>query len=167
MLQCFAGCFSDAAGYGDVYGANILKSRCVYKNSIPSAIEEIGTVAADLISCLRKSYGEMDEEIIFDLKVIINEILINAIMHGNNEDAAKTVKIDAGLTENDSLFLIIEDEGLGYDYSEICRGHAAYVTDPFEMVESGRGMKIVKGLCEKVKVNKKGNKVVIVKRIGR
>jgi serine/threonine-protein kinase RsbW len=140
-----------------------LRSRCVYKNNIPSAIEEIGVVAADLISCLQRNYGEIDDETVFELKVIINEILINAIMHGNNRDAAKSVRIDAGLTENDSVFLIIEDEGLGYDYSEFCCHRA----DPFDMIESGRGMKIVEGLCEKVKVNKKGNKVMILKRIGR
>lgn len=126
-------------------------------------VEEIGIVAADLISCLQKNYGEIDEDTIFELKVIINEILVNAIMHGNNRDAAKSVRIDAGLTENDSVLLIIEDEGLGYDYSEVC-GHRS---DPLEMVESGRGMKIVEGLCEKVKVNKRGNKIMIVKRIGR
>jgi serine/threonine-protein kinase RsbW len=165
-MQCLQA-FSDVAGCGDLYEATELKSRCVYKNNIPSIKGEIGIVAADLISSLRESYGEIDEETVFDLKVIINEVLINAIMHGNNEDAAKSVKIDASLTEDDSLFLIIEDEGLGYDYSEICRGHESYVTDPFEMIESGRGMKIVQGLCEKVKVNKKGNKVMIVKRIGR
>lgn len=144
-----------------------MRSRCVYKNNIPSILDEIGIVAADLISCVQKSYGEMDEETVFDLKVIINEVLINAIMHGNNKDAAKSVKIDAGLTEDDSLFLIIEDEGHGYDYSEVCKGHKSYVTNPFDMIESGRGMKIVKGLCEKVKVNKRGNKVIIFKRIGK
>jgi serine/threonine-protein kinase RsbW len=159
-----AGFFTDAAGCGDVYEAKILRSRCVYKNNIPSAIEEIGVVAADLISCLQKSYGEMDEEIVFDLRVIINEILINAITHGNCEDTAKYVRIDASLTDDDNLFLIIEDEGLGYDYSEICTRH---MSDQFDLIESGRGMKIVKGLCEKVKVNKRGNKIEIVKRIGR
>ena len=144
-----------------------MKSRCVYKNHIPRILGEISIVAADLISCLQKNYSDLDDETVFDLKVIINEVLINAIKHGNNQDAAKSVKIDAGLTEDDSLLLIIEDEGVGYDYSEICKGHKSYLTDPFDMIESGRGMKLVKGLCEKVKVNKKGNKVIIVKRIGR
>ncbi len=149
------------------YEAKNLRSRCVYKKYIPSILGEISIVAADLISCLQKNYNDLDDEIVFDLRVIINEVLINAIKHGNNQDAAKSVKIDAGLTDDDSLFLIIEDEGVGYDYSEISKGHKSYVTDPFEMIESGRGMRLVEGLCEKVKVNKKGNKVIIVKRICR
>lgn len=159
--------FLVAAACGDNYEAKILRSRCVYKKNIPSVLGEIGIVAADLIACLQKSCGEMDDETVFDLKVIINEVLINAISHGNNEDADKSVKIDAGLTEEGSVFMIIEDEGLGYDYAEICRGHKACATDPLDMIESGRGMKLVKGLCEKVKVSKKGNKVIIVKRIGK
>lgn len=144
-----------------------MKNRCVYKNNIPSILGEVGIVAADMIDCLQKNYGEMDDDTLFDLKVIINEVLINAILHGNNQDAAKSVKIDAGLTDDGSVFMIIEDEGVGYDYGEICRGHKAYPMDPFDLIESGRGMKIVIGLCEKVKVNKRGNKVIIVKRIGK
>jgi len=33
------------------------------------------------------------------------------------------------------------------------------------MSESGRGIMIVKSLCDKVKVNRKGNKIIILKSI--
>jgi len=106
----------------------------------------------------------MYDETVFDLRVILNEVLINAIMHGNHEDASKNVKIDAGITENGDVFLIIEDEGAGYDYSEICSRNES-LSEADYMNESGRGMMIIKGLCDRVKVNKKGNKIVIVKKI--
>ncbi len=138
----------------------------IYKNRIPSILGEIEIVANDLITSLQKNCGLIDDETLFDLRVIINEVLINAILHGNKQDASKLVKIDAGLTDDGSAVFIIEDEGLGYDFNEICRKHKTYITNPADLAESGRGMTIVKGLCEKVKVNSKGNKVVIVKRIG-
>ena len=144
-----------------------LKIQCIYKNRIPSILGEIEIVAKDLISCLQKSYGVIDDDTLFDLRVIINEVLINAILHGNNQDASKFVKIDAGLTDDSSAVLTIEDEGLGYDFNELCSKHKTYIVNPIDLAESGRGMTIVKGLCEKVKVNNKGNKVVIVKKIGK
>ena len=142
-----------------------LKERCFYKNNIPSVLGKVGIVTDDLITCLQNNCREIDDEAEFELRVIINEVLINAILHGNNEDATKSVRIDAGLTREGNVFLIIEDEGLGYDFEEICRNHKSYVANPKDMLESGRGMKLVRGLCENVKVNKKGNKVTIIKKI--
>lgn len=142
-----------------------MKTQCIYKKNIPSVLSEVEIVAKDLIDCLRKNCGEIDDETVFDLKVIINEVLINAILHGNNDDSNKCVKIDAGLTGNGSVVFIIEDEGLGYNFSEICSKQKTNLKDPIDLIESGRGMILVKGLCEEVKVNKKGNKVTIIKRI--
>jgi len=142
-----------------------LKSRCVYSSNIPSELSNVRFVVEELISCLQHNCGELCEEVLFDLKVILNEVLVNAIMHGNREDESKKVKIDAGITEKGDVFLIIEDEGSGYDYEEICEKHKSTVTNVDDMVENGRGIMIVKGLCDKVKVNKKGNKIIILKSI--
>ena len=125
----------------------------------------IETVVDDLLRSLQNDCGQMYDETIFDLKVILNEVLVNAIMHGNHEDASKRVKIEAGFIDEEDIFLIIEDEGCGYDFKEICKKHRSGITELDHLNERGRGMMIIKGLCDKVKVNKKGNKIVIVKRI--
>ncbi len=143
----------------------MLRSRCIYSNYIPSVLEKIRTVVDELIISLQNDCGEMYDENIFDLRVILNEVLVNAILHGNHGDASKKVKIDAGITDNDEFFLIIEDEGCGYNFTEVCNRHKTSITDLDLMNESGRGIMLVKGLCDKVKVNKKGNKIVVMKKI--
>ncbi|HOA55514.1 MAG: ATP-binding protein [Acetivibrionales bacterium] len=142
-----------------------MKSRCIYSTDIPSELSKVRLVVEELISRLQQNCGELCDEVLFDFKVILNEILINAILHGNHGDKSKKVKIDAGVTEKGEVFLIIEDEGSGYDFDEICQKNESSVPNPDDMIESGRGIMIVKGLCDKVKVNKKGNKITILKRI--
>lgn len=146
-----------------------MKCLDVYCNYVPSKLNSIQIVVDELISNLQNSYGELSESILFELKVILNEALINAIRHGNGEDEKKLVKIKAGLSVHDVMFIIIEDEGCGYNFIDVCSSTKAYKcsSELPEMSESGRGIMIVRSLCDKVKVNAKGNKIVIVKRISR
>jgi serine/threonine-protein kinase RsbW len=144
-----------------------LKCLNIYANVIPSNINNVRTVVDDLIcslcDCLK---GEPNDSVLFDLKVVLNEMLINAIRHGNREDENKMVKIKAGIAVN-NLFIIIEDEGSGYNFKNICKNHKSFneTADLLEIENRGRGIMIVRSLCDRVKVNAKGNKIVILKKI--
>ncbi|MGE5613493.1 MAG: ATP-binding protein [Bacillota bacterium] len=145
-----------------------MKCLKTYNNVIPSNINNVRTVIDDLIcnlcDCLN---GGLNDSVIFDLKVVLNEMIINAIRHGNKEDENKSVKIKAGIAVNKNLFIIIEDEGSGYNFKDICDRCKSYdeTVDVLETKDCGRGIMIVRGLCDRVKVNAKGNKIVILKRI--
>ena len=144
-----------------------MKSLDIYKTCVPSRMNCIGMVVNELIKCLQNSYEGVNDCTLFELKVILNEILINAVRHGNQEDEKKFVKVDAGVSGHGVMFIIVEDEGGGYDFVHTCNGSkpSCDVTDPLYMSESGRGIMIVRGLCDKVKVNERGNKIVIAKSI--
>lgn len=144
-----------------------MKSLDVYSNFVPSSISCIRIVTEDMIRSLQYKYGALNESTLFELKVILNELLINAIRHGNLEDENKNVKINAGIDVYGNLFIIIEDEGCGYDYCHTCNRLKPFCedTEPSNMTESGRGILILRSLCDKVKVNNKGNKIVILKKI--
>lgn len=146
---------------------NGLKSLKVYSNLVPSNINNIGIIVDGLLNSLQNTCGQLNDTTLFDLKVILNELLINAIMHGNRESESKSVKINADITNENILYIIIEDEGCGYDYSKLCSEQASPPCDTGheDVCECGRGLKIVKCLCDQVKVNSKGNKIVIEKRI--
>ena len=145
-----------------------MKSLYVYSGFVPSSIDNIRVVIKELICNIQNYYGVLEDSILFELKVILNELLVNAIKHGNLEDVSKNVKIDAGIDLNDNLFIIIEDEGCGYDYDRICGCIGPFCEDTQQdITESGRGILILKSLCDKVRVNSKGNKTVILKRIMR
>lgn len=147
----------------------LVKSLDIYSTCVPSSINSIGFVVNELINSLQNGYGDVNDCTLFELKVILNEVLINAVKHGNRDDENKIVKVDAGVSEQGLMFIIVEDEGRGYNFNDICdfRKPCCEMTDPLDINESGRGIMIVRSLCDNVKVNSKGNKIIIAKSIAR
>lgn len=139
----------------------------IYSTSVPSSLNSISKVVDEFVCNLRNSYGKVSECTLFELKVILNEVLINAIRHGNGEDISKCVKVDARITGQGTISIIVEDEGGGYDFNHICNNRKPLCdeADPLGMCENGRGIMIVRSLCDNVKVNAKGNKIILAKKI--
>jgi serine/threonine-protein kinase RsbW len=147
-----------------------LKRLDVYKSLVPSKISSIKIVVEELICNLNQRIGDLDEYILFELRVILNELLVNAIKHGNRDDESKNIKVVAGIDEQKDLFVSVEDEGCGYDFANTCDNLKPYCgeidsLDVSECAECGRGILIIKSLCDRVLVNDKGNKTVIHKRL--
>ena len=122
----------------------------------------------DALAYFDSMFTQMDDVSRLELKVILNELLINAVKHGGGRGGDdRYVKAVAGMATDDCAFLIVEDGGEGYDASlvnEICRA-ARYDGDFSEIEETGRGIFIVKSLSDDFMVNEKGNKVVIIKKL--
>lgn len=135
-----------------------------YKNEIHSDICNICGSVTDILNFIEQTNGQLDSCIEFELKVILNELMINAIKHGNNCDPLKKVKTSVKITKGKYMVVLIEDEGEGYDYKLKC--NKTNVSDAFlEMKETGRGLFIVSNLCDRIKFNKKGNKVIALKKL--
>lgn len=96
-----------------------------------------------------------DESVLFELKLILNELAVNSALHGNNCDSNKFVHLFLEICDN-RIRIEIVDEGCGFIYDR-----EAY--DPLELKCCGRGLVIVDGLSDEFYVNK--NKVVSIKYI--
>lgn len=144
-----------------------MKALDIYNKCIPSCINRIGEMVADILESIEKSYGQVDECALFDLRVVLNEILLNAIKHGNRGDETKLVKVYTGITSEGYALIAVEDEGSGYDYGCICSGHNPIAADHdiCDCKENGRGIMIVKSLCDSVEVNARGNKITVLKKL--
>lgn len=96
-----------------------------------------------------------DESLLFDIRLILNELIVNSALHGNHCDKNKLIKLV--LEVQDKLVKIeIIDEGCGFVYDK-----DSY--DPLELRCCGRGLVLVDGLSDEFYVNK--NKVVSIKYI--
>jgi hypothetical protein len=96
-----------------------------------------------------------DEEKLFDIKVILNELVINGAMHGNEEDLNKKVCLKL-ILDDDSLKIIVKDEGRGVDFD----------TSLYNCTEkscNGRGLLIVEALTDQLILNK--NEVIAIKNL--
>lgn len=139
-----------------------MKVLKLYDFSINSELCNICDSVNNVVKFIVERHGPLRDDVLFDIKVILNELLLNAIVHGNKEDKAKQVKVRTGI-DNGFVYFIIEDEGEGFNFN--CCSHQEDLFNVMDMKENGRGVLIVRNLCDKVKYNTKGNKIVVLKKL--
>ncbi len=115
----------------------------------PSELENISRVEK-LIDDISSSHN-LSSEIYGKISVAIIEAVNNAILHGNQLDNSKKVKIDYNIDDKAICFMI-EDEGKGFDFSSI--------PDPTlpENLEKthGRGIFLMNHLADDIAFNENG-----------
>jgi serine/threonine-protein kinase RsbW len=90
------------------------------------------------------------------IMVCAMEAVNNAIIHGNKSDKGKYVKIKME-NEGDELTIYVEDEGPGFNPSEI-----PDPTKPENIEElAGRGVFLMSKLADKIEFSEKGNIVIM------
>lgn len=119
---------------------------------LPSEMESLNALET-LIEELADKY-QIGDDTFANMMTCLNEVFINAIVHGNKLDATKKVIVNA---EADARRIIwtVTDEGPGFDYNKL--------PDPTapENIESltGRGVFIIKQLADQCIFNASGNEV--------
>lgn len=146
-----------------------MKTELKYFIEMPSDIDNMRRAVKDITGYIRSSCENLDSDCMFELKVILNELLLNAVKHGNKGDPGKSVRVTCGIASEEYIYLMVEDQGSGHDCKCLpCRNdNAADEKEVCEMKETGRGIMIVRNLCSKMKFNNRGNKVVILKTISK
>lgn len=144
-----------------------MKAIKIYTHDIPSSIDRVCDIVNNTLEYLNDVCKNLDDDTLFETRVILNELVLNAIKHGNNEDIRKHVKLTAGISRDRCIFFIVEDDGEGYDYRRVMLEERKTKADNalHNLKETGRGILIVKHLCEKVCFNEKGNKIIVLKRL--
>lgn len=94
-----------------------------------------------------------DETTMFDVRIILNELVANGAIHGNEYDRDKLVNLFI-MIEEDIIRIEVTDEGRGFDFD-------LKFYDPKNLKCSGRGLVIVNGLSDEFYVEK--NKIISVK----
>jgi serine/threonine-protein kinase RsbW len=124
-----------------------------YSGSICSDLDKIKVFIDEILDKLNSIIK--DQDTMFDLKLILNELVINGAFHGNECNNNKCVSLYLEVIDN-IVRIEVEDEGKGIDY-DISSYNSA------ELKCCGRGLIIVNGLSDEFYVKK--NKVIAVKRI--
>ena len=111
----------------------------------------------DQLVSLTKAH-HYDEEVVFALRLSLEEALSNAIRHGNKGDTHKKVKVRY-LINSDIIDIYVEDEGEGFNPTD--------VPDPTSKenlsIPSGRGIMLMRAYMNKVEYNAAGNVIHLVK----
>lgn len=119
-----------------------------------------GCVASDLktIKCFIKNridelnrYVE-DNSKLLEIKLIVNELVINGALHGNELSEKKAVFLRIDLND-EAIKISVSDEGKGFDYK-------IENYNPKEMRSTGRGLLLVYNLADDMELVK--NKVNVI-----
>jgi len=94
-----------------------------------------------------------------DLKLVLSELLYNAVIHGNRKDTQKYVYIRIEIADSHVL-ASIQDEGHGFDHRAVIRQARS---ENALLRENGRGMILVCALTDAVYFNETGNQIRFVK----
>lgn len=101
------------------------------------------------------TFGEDDYNRIM---LALSEAINNAILHGNQQDPNKTVKVNTKLADQGGILIVsVEDEGKGFDPDDI--------PDPLKeenlLNEGGRGVYLIKQYSDDIAFSKNGTKITI------
>jgi serine phosphatase RsbU (regulator of sigma subunit)/anti-sigma regulatory factor (Ser/Thr protein kinase) len=122
--------------------------------------EEMDRAVAVILSTM-DSLGYPDESI-RKMKIVLTELLANAIDHGNRKDHSKKVTIGHIVNRKKAIISIV-DEGDGFDPKSV-----PDPTLPENVVKDcGRGLYIVNKYVDSVAFNSKGNRVTVTKNLVR
>jgi serine/threonine-protein kinase RsbW len=127
-----------------------------FETTIPNDTAAALDVQERIVSLLEElGYPPRD---VFGCRLALEEALVNAIKHGNDNDPDKKVRIECHIA-TDRFTIEIEDEGPGFEPED--------VPDPTaeENLEkpSGRGIMLMRAFMTRVDYQGRGNRVLLEK----
>jgi serine/threonine-protein kinase RsbW len=126
--------------------AGIQRNRLLFEIEawLPSEIKAISPLVDQLMRLIEGSRCVAGNE--FAVELALREALSNAVIHGNEMDAHKLVRIHCRCEHGKGVWLTVKDEGKGFDPSA--------VPDPVAVErlqeEHGRGIQLMKSAMDQV-----------------
>jgi serine/threonine-protein kinase RsbW len=110
---------------------------------LPSHIEAVAEAAAAATDFVHNC--GVGEEAAFGIEMAVREAVTNAMVHGNQEDEAKTVEVTLSCLGRE-LEIEIKDQGAGFDPTSV-----PDPTDPANLLKtSGRGIFLMRTFMDEV-----------------
>lgn len=107
------------------------------------------TVFSDFLRVHQVSESGIEKAI-----VVLRELLINAMKHGNRYNRSYPVTVKINQLNNRRFKISVEDLGNGFDYKSL---DTRLPENPREF--KSRGYKLIKAITDSFEFNKKGNQV--------
>lgn len=101
---------------------------------------------------------DYQRNVVFAVRLALDEALVNAVKHGNGNDPSKKVLIDFSI-DDQRLVVEVEDEGKGFKPQDL--------PDPTAEENlgrpNGRGVMLMQAYMTDVSYNERGNRVILTK----
>ncbi|MFN6527918.1 anti-sigma regulatory factor [Nostoc sp. ChiSLP03a] len=107
--------------------------------------------------------AEIPAKLQAELRLGLQEALVNAAKHGNNLDPSKTVLVRFSVIDN-QYWWIISDQGSGFTPSSTSNEEPTDYLPPDES-ENGRGLCLLHQIFDRVEWNRKGTELRLCKQM--
>lgn len=128
------------------------------RQSFPSKVTAVSRAVDQLtrfIATFRNADGSET-----DIEVALREAIVNAVIHGNQEDASKRVYVTCRCRADGETSITVRDEGRGFDSKK--------VPDPAETTSDlsthGRGIHLMRSFMDEVRFEQGGTVVHMCKK---
>ncbi|MHC1790754.1 ATP-binding protein [Solidesulfovibrio sp.] len=95
---------------------------------------------------------------LFDVKLLLREALLNAVLHGSRSDPLRRVSLAVAAADG-RLTITVADQGPGFDW------RSSLAKPPPPEATSGRGLTILTLYADDVRFNAAGNQVTLTKAV--
>lgn len=132
----------------------------IFEVTFSSNIKEVNKIVRCAQKYISETIPSIKNDELSELRLILSELLFNAVIHGNKNNEEKFVKLRLKAVGN-TINAVISDEGEGFDFSRI-----SYENNEASAEEHGRGISLVKALVDSMSYAKPGNKITFRKKVG-
>ena len=123
---------------------------------VPSLLSEVQKTSDKVLFFLKPL--TLSETFLFDVRLCLEEALINAIKYGNQLKKDLNVRLKVEYS-SEEIRIAIEDQGEGFDPKRL-----KDCTQEDNLLKgSGRGVYLIHRLMDKVAYNARGNRLLMVK----
>lgn len=139
--------------------------RRIYSGFVLNDAKQACEKVSMILTGIEKAVG-LNSDQSFDVRVILSELLQNAIKHGNTRNSHKKVYMSVWIQHNHILSITVKDQGSGFDACKVIEEEQNRLTCEIpELMECGRGLQIVKNLCDDMVFNRNGNCITVRKKL--
>jgi serine/threonine-protein kinase RsbW len=136
----------------------VSKGKCVFEASFPSKVEAVEPTVHQLLRAMEEN-GCRDG-ILNDVEIAVREALHNAVLHGNEGNPRKRVRVECSQQPDHSFLLVVRDSGPGFDPDR--------VADPTKSEnlfrETGRGIYMIRHFMDEVQFKRGGREIRMLKK---
>lgn len=136
----------------------VTKTKDSIRFDFSSTMRNIDVVCEEANRYLRSTLAGIEKHL-FPINLVIREGLTNAVRHGNIGDPGKIVKFELRVVNKETIKMMIEDEGDGFDWR---RQRSETLADD---QDHGRGIIIMETYFSRYSYNEKGNILYLEKAI--
>ncbi len=118
-----------------------------FTEEFPSSLEAMGDALQRALASLEAG-GWIDENQTFYARLCLEEALVNAIMHGNQADEARKVRLEM-CQDGDRCHIRVSDEGVGFSVDNV---HLPGCDE-----EGGRGICLIQYCMDEIRFDREKN----------